>query len=77
MALGEPQQRGARRAMDAQAAHLYLDELHSAEEAFITGTTKLITPVVKVDDHVIGDGQVGQRTKVLMTLFEEYVKNFS
>ena len=56
---------------------LTLEELHSAEEAFITGTRKLITPVVKVDDHVIGNGQVGQRTKVLMALFEEYVKNFS
>ena len=45
---------------------LSLAELLTADEVFITGTNKMIVPVVRVDETVIGDGRPGQRTQNLM-----------
>ena len=42
------------------------DELLSADEVFITGTSKGLVPVVQVDDGIIGDGRPGRRTRQLM-----------
>jgi branched-chain amino acid aminotransferase len=54
---------------------LHLDELKEATEAFITGTTKKVMPVVKVDDLIIGKGAVGKNSKKLLTLFNQFVEN--
>jgi branched-chain amino acid aminotransferase len=35
------------------------DDLLAADEAFITGTTRELTPVVRVDEHPIGSGTPG------------------
>ena len=35
------------------------DEAYAAREAFVTGATTLVTPVVAIDDRPIGDGQPG------------------
>jgi branched-subunit amino acid aminotransferase/4-amino-4-deoxychorismate lyase len=48
--------------------------LWEADEAFISGTTKRIIPVVKIDDRSIGDGEVGECTKELTRLFDEYIE---
>ncbi|PCH98991.1 MAG: aminotransferase IV [Bacteroidetes bacterium] len=50
-----------------------LEELRDADEAFVTGTTKRIVPVVHIDDYQIGSGRVGEGTKKLIKLFDEYV----
>ncbi len=42
------------------------DDLFSADEVFITSTTKRVLPIVKIDGKTIGDGQVGKTTKYLM-----------
>jgi branched-chain amino acid aminotransferase len=55
---------------------LKLDELKDCTEAFITGTTKKILPVVKVDELKIGAGVVGENTKKLMKLFDNYTKSW-
>ncbi len=41
------------------------DDLFSAEEAFLTGTTREIMPIVRVDDRNIGSGLPGPVTKRL------------
>lgn len=46
---------------------LKLAELLTADEIFITGTNKMIVPVIQVDETVIGDGRPGRMTKKLMT----------
>jgi branched-chain amino acid aminotransferase len=51
---------------------LKVDELYQADEVFITSTTKEVMPVVQVDDAIIGDGKVGERTKNIMRLFADY-----
>ena len=53
--------------------NLFLKEVLSANEAFITSTDKEILPVVKIDNFKIGNGKVGKITKELMKVFNEYV----
>ena len=55
---------------------VHLDEVYAASEAFITGTTKKVMPVVQVDDHIIGDGIPGNTTVKLQELFEQHVKTY-
>lgn len=50
-----------------------LSELMSAREAFMTSTNKRVMPVVKIDETIIGDGSVGEKTKVLMHAFEKRI----
>ena len=45
---------------------LSLAELLTADEVFISGTNKMIVPVVQVDDRVIGEGRPGRHTRHLM-----------
>ncbi|HLZ81747.1 MAG TPA: aminotransferase class IV [Ktedonobacteraceae bacterium] len=46
-----------------------LSELSHADEAFVTSSSKEITPVIQVDDQMIGNGEVGPRTYKLEQLF--------
>jgi branched-chain amino acid aminotransferase len=48
---------------------LRLEDLLGADEAFITGTTRELTSVVRVDDHVIGDGAPGPVFRKLLETF--------
>jgi branched-chain amino acid aminotransferase len=59
--------------IDAAEARLTPDDLRTAEEAFITGTTREITPVVAVDELKIGSGQPGAITKRLIESFKSKV----
>lgn len=47
-------------------------DLKLADEAFISATNKDVIPVIKIDNLVIGNGKVGEKTKLLMELFHEY-----
>ena len=49
-------------------------DLAAADEAFITGTTREVTPVVAVDDQTIGRGKPGEVTVGLLTAFREKVQ---
>lgn len=50
------------------------EELARADEAFITSSSKEITPVVQIDDLVIGSGKPGLRTYELEQRFIEMVE---
>lgn len=50
-----------------------LAEARSAAEAFLTSTTSLIKPVVRIDDAVIGDGRMGPLTARLLDYYVEHV----
>ena len=43
-----------------------LEDAFSADEAFLTSTTRGVLPIVQLDDNVIGDGTVGPVTRELM-----------
>lgn len=53
-----------------------LDELLAADEMFITSTTKRVLPIVKLGDHIIGKGEVGENTEKLMKVFNAYIQNY-
>src|SRR6266566_1468432 len=53
---------------------ILLEELAMADEAFVTSSSKEITPVVQIDDLVIGDGKPGLRTYELEQCFIEMVE---
>ncbi len=53
---------------------IYLSELSSCDEAFITATNKEIMPVVQVDELPISKGKSGENTQLLMHLFQKYTR---
>jgi branched-chain amino acid aminotransferase len=53
---------------------ILLDEVPLVEEAFITSSSREITPVVQIDDIIIGSGKPGPRTYELEQRFIEMVE---
>jgi branched-chain amino acid aminotransferase len=51
---------------------LQLQDLVSADEAFLTSTTREIVPVRQVDDTPIGGGRPGALTRRVMDAFRDY-----
>mgnify|MGYP006283927987 CR=1 FL=1 len=56
---------------------LKLDELCDAREAFLTGSTKKIMPVVQINALQIGEGRPGEFTRHLMQAFAERSKAYA
>ncbi|NOU97878.1 D-amino-acid transaminase [Paenibacillus sp. LMG 31456] len=52
-----------------------IEDLHSAEEAFISGTTVEITPVISVNGRAVGQGNPGPVTRKLQQAFEQLVNS--
>jgi branched-chain amino acid aminotransferase len=48
---------------------LYPSDLDTASEAFITSTTRELSPVVRIDDRVIGSGRPGAITMQLLNAY--------
>jgi branched-chain amino acid aminotransferase len=57
-----------------QERPILLAELSLVDEAFITSSSKEITPVVRIDDMTIGNGKAGTRTYELEQRFIEMVE---
>lgn len=53
-----------------------IKDLKNFDEFFITGTTTEITPVVKLDNRIVGDGNPGKLTQILQKKFFELTKSF-
>ena len=61
----------------AREARLTPDDLRTADEAFITGTTREVTPVVRVDEMAIASGKPGPITVKLLTEFRRRAEDLS
>ncbi len=46
-----------------------VSEAKSAAEAFLTSTTSVVKPVVRIDDTMIGDGKIGPLTEDLLDFY--------
>ncbi len=57
---------GREAGIDVREAVLRDADLFGADEAFLTSTTREVTPIVRVDDHVVGAGVPGPVTKALL-----------
>jgi branched-chain amino acid aminotransferase len=60
-----------------EEATLFPADLDSAQEAFITGSTRELSPVVRIDDRVIGDGRPGPITRTLLDGFRKKAQELS
>jgi D-alanine transaminase len=56
---------------------ILLSEINEMDEAFLTSTTKEITPISSIDGKQIGNGKVGNVTKRLQSLFSVEVEKCS
>jgi D-alanine transaminase len=48
------------------------DELETADEIWLTSSTREIAPVVKLDNRVVGDGVAGDYWKKIIALYQGY-----
>jgi branched-chain amino acid aminotransferase len=60
---------GAREGIEAREETLFPADLDTADEAFITGTTREVSPVVRIDERVIGSGKPGPVTLRLLQAY--------
>ena len=51
-------------------------ELSNANEAFVTGSIKMVVPVVKIGGLTIADGKPGAVTKKLSDLYKKYMEKW-
>ncbi len=47
-----------------------VDRLFDASEVFVTSSTRDLVPITRINDHVIGDGQIGPVSRELDTAFQ-------
>ena len=59
-----------------QVQDFTLNELLNADEVFITSTLKKIMPIVRLGEHTIADGTIGNYTQAIMTSFEQLVDSY-
>lgn len=53
-----------------------LEELMNAEEVFITSSTKLVMPIVRIGDKVIGTGKPGLKTEQVRKAYTDLVSKY-
>ncbi len=58
---------------EVQERSITRTELYIADELFVTGTAAEITPIISVDNHMVGDGQVGEITKKISDFYQKVV----
>lgn len=51
-------------------------DIYISDECFLTGTAAEVIPVVKLDQRVIGNGEVGKVTQKLIAAFRHLANNF-
>jgi branched-subunit amino acid aminotransferase/4-amino-4-deoxychorismate lyase len=66
----------ARARFRVEERDVLVDEVDEIDEAFLASTSKQIVPVIRIDDHMIGRGVVGERTKEAMALFQDYADRY-
>ncbi|CAI9102283.1 OLC1v1000528C4 [Oldenlandia corymbosa var. corymbosa] len=57
--------------LDLQERRISLSEFHTADEVWTTGTMGELSPVIKIDGRVVGDGQVGPVTQRLQKAYKK------
>jgi branched-chain amino acid aminotransferase len=65
---------GRQEGVDMREATLRDEDLYGADEAFLTGTTREIVPIVSVNDRVIGNGAPGAVTRELHHAFRRSIE---
>ena len=62
----------ANNAIPYREADIPLDELLSADEIWLTSSTREISPVIRLDDRTVGEGSPGPVWKRMISLYQDY-----
>ena len=62
--------------MDVEEREIPEKDFFAASEIFLTATNKNIVPIVKVDGKKIGNGQVGEITKMLIKVLDDFTDRY-
>ena len=54
---------------------VHIEDIANFNEAFLTSSSRGIIPVVEIDGILIGDGQVGEKTKRLRQAYQVWMNN--
>ncbi len=65
----------AKEHFDVEERDIYFHEISDFDESFITSTDKEVLPVISIDNQEFNKGQVGNHTKFIMRLFQDYVES--
>lgn len=63
--------------MNIELREVKLEELLKADEVFISSTERELMPVIMIDDFVISQGRVGEKTKYIHKEFINYVNSLA
>lgn len=55
---------------------LTLQELLAADEVLLTGATREVMPITRIEERTVGDGQVGPYARQLMQAFREHLEAY-
>ncbi len=61
---------------EVQERDLTIEEVLNAKEVFTTSSTKKVLSISQIDDHIIGDGQAGPVSQLLLDRFNSLVQNW-
>lgn len=61
--------------MPLEIREISMDETFGADEVFISSTEREIMPVISIDNKPIGNATVGEKVKLLIDGFHNYVKS--
>ncbi len=62
------------RDLAVQERHFTLEQTYTAEEAFITGASTYVCPVIAIDGHAIGDGTPGPLVRRLQEIYLDFAR---
>ena len=52
-----------------------INDVHTANEAFVTGTFAGVLPVTKIDQHILSNGKKGTITDMLQGIYKKEINN--
>ena len=63
--------------LEVEERHILRSELYIVDELFLTGTAAHLTPVGRIDNRPVGDGNMGPVTRQLQSLYFDIVRGKS
>ena len=58
--------------LDVEQRDIREEELESSDEIWLTSSTREIAPIVKINDHVVGNGVAGAYWKKIIAIYQAY-----